>query len=384
MFKAMLIKEFTLVLRDRHSLAALFILPLLFILIMSLALKDTFNQDRGLLHYSITDKSNSTASRQIQEFLRQNSMLSVQTEKEKPAIRITIPKNFSADIFNKEATEALIQIHAEPDVKQEMILLLQAELSADIMRLRLDKILNEIADYMPETAVMLEENELRPDRMIAVHYEGLQKNQRPNATQQSVPSWIVFGMFFVTIPMSTIFINERTQNTLMRMTSMNISTPALFAGKIAPYLVINQVQVWLMILCGMYIVPLLGGDPLTLGHSIIGLCMVSFALSLAAIGTASLIAVVATTVEQAGTVGGIINILFGAVGGVMVPKFYMPESMQQLTVVSPMSWGLEGFLDIFLRGYGARAVITETVALAGFGMVLLLLAGIIFNHKTRF
>ena len=383
MFKAMLIKEFTLVLRDKHSLAALFILPLLFILIMSLALKDTFNQDRGLLHYSITDYSNSTESRKIQVFLRQNSMLTEQTEKENPAIRIQIPETFATAIFLAEPTVPLIQIHAEPDVKQEMILLLKAELSANIMRLRLGKIREEIAEYMPEAAKMLDDNTLQADSVIEIHYKGLQKNQRPNATQQSVPSWIVFGMFFVTIPMSTIFINERTQNTLMRMTSMNISTPALFAGKIAPYLVINQVQVWLMILCGMYLVPLLGGDPLTLGHSIVGLCMVSFALSLAAIGTASLIAVIAATVEQAGTVGGIINILFGAVGGIMVPKFYMPEAMQQITVVSPMSWGLEGFLDIFLRGYEASAVIPETLALAGFGMALLLLAGFVFNHKTK-
>ena len=382
MFKAMLIKEFTLVLRDRHSLAALFILPLLFILIMSLALKDTFNQDRGLLHYSITDHSNSTESRQILEFLRQNSMLTEQTEKESPPIRINIPESFTANVYQTETTAALIQIHAQPDVRQEMILLLKAELSADIMRLRLGRVRKEIAVYMPEIAKMLDGNALHSDTVIEIQYQGLQNNQRPNATQQSVPSWIVFGMFFVTIPMSTIFINERTQNTLMRMTSMNISTPALFAGKIAPYLVINQVQVWLMILCGMYLVPILGGDPLTLGHSIAGLCMVSFALSLAAIGTASLIAVISGTVEQAGTVGGIINILFGAVGGIMVPKFYMPESMQQLSIISPMSWGLEGFLDIFLRGYGAGAVLPETFALAGFGMVLLLIAGIIFNHKT--
>jgi ABC-2 type transport system permease protein len=188
-------------------------------------------------------------------------------------------------------------------------------------------------------------------------------------------------MFFVIIPMSTIFIGERKQNTLMRMASMNISVPALFAGKVIPYIIINQLQVLLMICAGVFIVPLLGGDALTLGHSIVGLILVSFSLSIAAIGTSVLIAILAGTVEQATTIGGLLNILFGAIGGVMVPKMYMPQSMQTFSNVSPMSWGLEGFLDIFLRGYGVVDVIPESLALCGFGICLLLLAAFIFHKR---
>ncbi len=219
--------------------------------------------------------------------------------------------------------------------------------------------------------------------MISIHFNGMAANEKPTSTQQSVPSWIVFGMFFVIIPMSTIFINERKQNTLMRMSAMNISVPALFAGKIAPYIVINQIQVWLMIGVGIFLVPLFGGDALTLGDSVVGLVMISLGLSLAAIGTSVLIAVLTDTVEQATTIGGIINILLGAIGGIMVPKFYMPQSMQKLADISPMSWGLEGFLDIFLRGLGAKAVMPESLALSSFGVVLLLLAGMVLSSKMR-
>ncbi len=382
MFKAMLVKEFTLVFRDKHSLAALFILPLLFILIMSLALKDTFNNERGFLHYSVTDLSLSSESRQLQKFMQQSPFLVEKPTDTKTHIQLIIPADFSTRLLQQSDTP-LLQIHAAPDIKQEMLLLLQARLSTDIMLLRLSHIQKQIAPFMREEAALLNSDNFIPESIIAIHYAGLGAKQKPNATQQSVPSWIVFGMFFVTIPMSTIFIQERSQNTLMRMSSMNISIFTLFAGKIAPYLLINQIQVWLMIGCGIFLVPLFGGDALTLGHSITGLCMVSLALSLAAIGTASLIAVLAATVEQATTIGGIINILFGAIGGVMVPKFYMPESMQNLTNISPMSWGLEGFLDIFLRGYGAQAVITESLALTGFGVGLLLLAGVVFNYKSK-
>ena len=167
------------------------------------------------------------------------------------------------------------------------------------------------------------------------------------------------------------------------MASMNISVPALFAGKVIPYILINQLQVLLMIGAGVFIVPLLGGDALTPGHSFAGLLLVSLSLSIAAIGTSVLIATLAATVEQATTIGGLLNILFGAIGGVMVPKIYMPPGMQSFSNVSPMSWGLEGFLDIFLRGGGLMDIIPESLALCTFGLGLLLLAAIIFTRRMH-
>jgi ABC-2 type transport system permease protein len=382
MLKQMLKKEFILVLRDKHSLAALFIMPFLFILIMSMALKDTFNSERPLLSYEVIDLDNSLDSKTLQDFMATSSFLykPSKTDSKDIHLSLTIPEGFSASLLQKEPAAPLLQLSVAPDVKQEMVLIFQAKISADIMRLRLMQIQKKIAPFLPDTAPQLDLDTFNTEELLQVNYHGMQKNERPTSTQQSVPSWIVFGMFFVIIPMSTIFINERKQNTLMRMASMNISVPALFTGKVVPYIIINQLQVVLMIGAGVYIVPLLGGDALTPGHSISGLAMVSLSLSIAAIGTSVLIAVLAHTVEQATTVGGLINILFGAIGGVMVPKFYMPQSMQTFADISPMSWGLEGFLDIFLRGYGAQEVLRESLALSGFGMVLLLLAAII-SHK---
>jgi ABC-2 type transport system permease protein len=296
---------------------------------------------------------------------------------------LSISQGFAQNL-NKESTgPALLQLTVASDVKQQVLTLFQGELIKGIMRLRLEKMEKELAPFLPDVAQQLEAMNLDGDGLLDVRFSGMEASEQPTSTQQSVPSWIVFGMFFVIIPVSTVFINERRQNTLMRMSAMNITVPVLFAGKIVPYMVINQVQVWLMIGVGIFIVPLCGGDALTLGGSIGGLFMVSLGLSLAAIGTSVLIAVMAATVEQATTIGGIINILLGAIGGIMVPKFYMPQAMQDIARVSPMSWGLEGFLDIFLRGLGAEAVVMESLALAGFGAGLLLVAGMVFSSKMR-
>ncbi|MBU1418973.1 MAG: ABC transporter permease [Proteobacteria bacterium] len=395
MFRAMLLKEFLLLLRDRHALAALFIMPSIFILIMSLALKDTLGSDRVLSSYAVVDQDNTAQSGRLQSFLRDNSALQVHeviitnAAQQQQALNgalhfvLSIPQGFAQNLGKEQDGPSLLQLTVASDVKPEVLAFFQAELTKGIMRLRLEKMQAELAPFLPDVAQRLEAMDFAGDGLVAVHFNGMKANEQPTSTQQSVPSWIVFGMFFVIIPMSTVFINERKQNTLMRMSAMNISVPVLFAGKIAPYMVINQIQVWLMIVVGIFVVPLFGGDALTLGHSITGLFMVSLGLSLAAIGTSVLIAVMAGTVEQATTIGGIINILLGAIGGIMVPKFYMPQAMQDFANVSPMSWGLEGFLDIFLRGLGVEAVIMESLALTGFGAGLLLVAGMVFSSKMK-
>ncbi len=389
----MLRKEFLLVLRDKHALAALFIMPSVFILIMSMALKDTFSSDRAFINYVVIDQDQTAISGELATLLKNNRLLKeyqleITSEKQLQyalnddlTFAVTIAPGFSTGL-DSENTAIPLTLNVASDVQQNVLHLFKGELSGIITQLQIKSLLRKIEPAIPGISSKTDARLLDQSNLIQVQFNGLESSQFPTSTQQSVPSWIVFGMFFIIIPMSTIFISERRQNTLMRMNGMNISIPALFTGKIVPYMVINQIQVWLMVGVGIFIVPLLGAAPLTLGNSVAALFMVSTGLSLAAIGTSTLIAVSVNSVEQATTIGGILNILFGAIGGVMVPKFLMPPAMQSFSNVSPMSWGLEGFLDIFLRGLGTRAVVTESLALAGVGLLMLLLAWGILARRT--
>src|SRR5690606_11953797 len=125
--------------------------------------------------------------------------------------------------------------------------------------------------------------------------------QAPTSVQQSVPAWLVFAMFFVVIPLSNALISERQQGTLRRLRTFATSPFLPVIGKLVPYFFITQIQVALMLAVGVWLVPLLGGDRLTLGDSIPGLMLISACLSLAALGYGILIAVAARTTDQATT-----------------------------------------------------------------------------------
>ncbi|WP_345976819.1 ABC transporter permease [Sulfurimonas sp. HSL3-7] len=393
MFKAMLIKEFLLVSRDKHALAALFVMPAVFILIMSLALKDVFNEEKALIEYAVVDRDNSLESLSVVSKLRANKVLKehkisadFKTPKEEGVqFIVVIPKGFKSQFSNDADTAASLQIEVASDIAQTHLMLFKTQVISAFMQVQLDalNLAQEMQQGVRGQGAEIKKMAFDEAKMMKIHYAALAEDEKPTSTQQSVPSWIVFSLFFVIIPMSTIFISERKQNTLMRLSTMNVSLPVLFGGKIIPYMVINQLQVWVMIAVGIFIVPLFGAAPLNIGGSLSGLIAISMALSLSAIGLSILIATLVDSVEQATTIGGIINILLGAIGGVMVPKFVMPEFMQEFANVSPMSWGLEGFLDIFLRRGGISDVLSEVLALSLFGLVSLLLAALIFNYKIR-
>jgi ABC-2 type transport system permease protein len=388
-------KELLVLRKDLHGLLVLFVMPAIFILIMSLAMRDTLSERHSVeVHYLLLDADQSTESRQLADTLDQiegfrrveqpvvkelaeaEELVAVDTYK----FAVLIPRGYGQKV-SQESREEIVELLISPTVTPQLRRLFEAVLSASVHE----------GYLLPLMEVMSEGDELfsAGESFMAMQvvktryaFKGEQPEKQPTSVQQSVPAWLVFAMFFVVIPLSTAFIVERQQGSLLRLRIMNISSFNLMLGKIVPYYLINQVQMVLMVLVGIYLVPQFGGDSLTLNGSMLGLGLISSATSLAAISFALLITTLATTHTQATTMGGVSNIIFGALGGVMVPKFVMPPFMRELADISPMSWGLEGFLDIFLRNSDWTAVVPEAFALTLFAISCLVLATFFFSRNS--
>jgi len=371
MFSAMVKKEFLLVLRDKRALAVLFLMPALFILIISVAMRDVFTQNSVSFEITIVDLDKSKITKEMINDISKNRSFQVV---DNANIVITIPQKYSQ-------SKKRLKIEIKDSLKSDEIELFKAKLLKDITNLKLKIIKNRLIEFSDEAGAAIDNISLESDELFELKYN--QNEELPNSTQQSVPSWIVFGMFFMITPISTVFINERKQNTLSRLNSMNVSVFSMVLSKIVPYLFIAQIQAFVMIAVGMFIVPLFDTPALAINGSVLALVFLSFALSLSAVGLASLIAVSSNSTEQASTIGGIMSILLGAIGGVMVPKFIMPDFMQTLANISPMSWGLDGFLDIFLRGGGIGMVLNEALMLMLFGSIALGLSMVMLHVRME-
>ena len=371
MFSAILKKEVILILRDKKALIALFLMPALFILIISVATRDMFLPSLVNFELSIKDFDKTEVTKKLINNIKNNESFSIKNSAD---IKVIVPKGFSAN-------KAKLKLSINGSLKSDEMELFKAKLLKEIASLKLKILRDRLIPFSDEAVLAIDSISFDGKDMFEISYN--KKDTIPNSTQQSVPSWIVFGMFFMITPISTIFINERKQNTLSRLKSMNVPTSLMVISKIIPYLFIAQLQAWLMFGVGKFVVPLFNTPALELNGSAFAFSFLSFGVSLCSVGLASLIAVVIDSTEQASAIGGVLSILLGAIGGVMVPKFIMPDFMQTLANISPMSWGLDGYLEIFLKEADISMVIDESAMLILFGVVSLSFSILILHSQMK-
>ncbi len=381
-------KEFIVMLRNKSALMALFVMPAIFILIMSLALKDVYSEYINAdLKYIIVNLDKENGSHKFMEELKEYKNLKFTmkesleeakelTKNEAYKFTVVINTDFSKNLYKMTARD-LIEVYMTATTKAHQKLYFESKLIQKIISMKMKKIVNAMTMYNDNIKFTTS------SELIHSHYLYTSGNQNfiPTATQQNVPAWIVFSMFFVMIPISTLFITEQNDGTFSRLKSMNSSKFILFFSKIIPYMIINQLQLLVMLSVGVFLVPLLGGDRLDMNIDFRGLFVISIAISFGAVSFAIFLSTLMKTTEQASTIGALSSILMGATGGVMIPKLVMPPLMQDMAMLSPMSWGLEGMLDIFVRSLGVEAVILESIVLVLFGIISLIFAFIFYGRR---
>jgi len=402
-FIASLIKETRLLSRDVHGLALLFVLPTAFILIMSLALQDRFGEPGEGLPVSIIDLDQSDASRDLIRRISGNPAFAIaaapdgetpealreQVEGGKPQFGAIIPEGYAASLQRSVSPAALdparsaAQPPAEiagfvaPDADRRMEAIFQSLLNEGVGRQQADAMLARLRPKPDPDAEGSEPADPAPAARVVLRHawgDAAMDEPPPSSVQQSVPAWLVFSIFFVAIPFSNTYIRERELGVLRRLRTTRMSVISHGLGKLAPYFVVNQAQVWLMLAVGVWLVPLLGGDALELRGSPLALALMGASVSVAALGLALLVSTLARTSEQATLMSGLGNIVLAAMGGVMIPRFLMPDAMQTLAGFSPMAWGLDGFLQLLLHGGGVADMIREAAKLVCLGGAAAMLA----------
>lgn len=385
MLTGLIRKELLVLSRDPHALAALFLMPAVFIIVMSFALKNMYAPSLDRLAYGIVSSENTEIATRFMHIwenthgpalgldpnstdaLRQGRLDYVLTLEAGMAEAISSPH---------PPPEAVVRLQAEPGLDQGALRTLQAELTNSLSDLRASALQAEWPDLMPAVTLSI---------LPFVAVEQISTDAaKPSAVQQNVPAWLVFGMFFVVTAIASLFVQEQRDGTLARLAGIGVPHRIQVLAKALPYVAVNIAQAALMIAVGVYLMPLLGGEALSLaGIHWPALTLVVGAVSFAAIGFALLLACLVRTHAQANALGPMLNILMAAFGGIMVPTFVMPSAMQTAATYSPMNWGLEGLLTVLLRHGDVSETLPWVGRLCLFGAITLLLAGTLFPRRIK-
>ncbi len=384
MLFALIRKEMLALNRDLHGLAALFVLPIIFIIVMSMALKDVYSPHVDNLAWAAIDQDNSVLSKSLlTRWEKENGTPIALPSDWQQALRagrlkyvLQIEPGAGSDLAQTGKVEhQRIVLLTDPALDFGVFTSLRAKIEATATALRVETMLKKLPP-----SVKLNADHLTGSTIAKA--ERINAGPRPTSVQHNVPAWLVFGMFFVVTTIAGLFVEERSCGALNRLLSLGASPLVLLLAKVLPFMLINCLQAGLMLVVGVYLIPLLGGDAISLhGINWLALLLMVLAISLAAISLALLVATLVKSQAQASAIGPMMNILMAAVGGIMVPTFVMPAVMQKLSQFSPMNWVLEGLLDVLLRGGGLDSIRIEATHLLLLAVASISLAYLIFRFK---
>jgi len=205
---------------------------------------------------------------------------------------------------------------------------------------------------------------------------GKDDEKYPSPTQHNVPAWAIFAMFFIVIPLSSTMIKERDEGNLIRLMTIPVSYITIFMAKVGVYLIVCFLQFVLMVLAGIYILPLFHLPPLETGTHYFAIAVMTITASLAALGYGIMIGTIAKTHQQAAAFGSVSIVILTAIGGLWVPVYLMPNLMKVVASYSPLNWAYNGFLDLFLRGGDLVNILPDIGKLLIFFMVTIAIAAI--------
>lgn len=380
---ALVRKECLLLLRDPHALAVLFVMPILFLVLMAAALSNYLSDQPQPLDLVLEAPQHSEASAFFQQALQEQlpgSRVLVSSDEALP--HIILADDFSETLLDTPHIGPALTYPARVDSQTRQRL--RAAVNIALAQTRLLAYLED-SDALPQDMDAEQRLQLIRQRTqsqlseLQVLASG-ELSGKANASQLSVPAWLIFGMFFVALPMAGGFQREQQSGALLRFRALGLSPTILVLSKLLPYLAINLLQFALLLAIGVYLLPLLGLSGLSLPGSPLAYVLLALSLSLAACSLGLLLASLARSGEQALLLGGGLNIILAAIGGIMVPKSVMPEAMSQLADISPMSWALDAFLTL-LVGQGTLADIAPDCARLLLFAILLGGAGLFLFRK---
>ncbi|MBQ4821338.1 ABC transporter permease [Aquimarina sp. MMG016] len=423
-FLASIKKESLQLLRDPGGLIILFLMPVILVVTITLIQDSTFKSVSGnTIDILLVDNDKGRLSAEIQKNFNEISFLNPVskikdvriTEKEasrlvasgKYQLAVVIPEGLTSDLdtqIEKNINKILEEFEGTEDTaKVEAV---QEKLSHKVVKLYFDPITQEtfrssvifsvdklIASIETKSIYQAFEKELGESESLQsfnrdqfVKYEQINpslsgEDNLPNSVQHNIPAWTLFAIFFMIIPLSLNLVHEKGQGTFMRLQTTPVNYLTIIGGKGFVFLFVSLVQFTLILLIGVYLFPKLGLPNLEISGYIGLLYLVALSAGLAAVGLGVLLGTLFNTHEQTAPFCAVLIIILAAIGGVWVPVFVMPKTMQIVAKISPLNWGLEGFYDCFLRKGSFIDILPEIGLLIGFFISTIVIAIIYYEKK---
>lgn len=177
-------------------------------------------------------------------------------------------------------------------------------------------------------------------------------------------SQLILFMFLTSMTAATQLILTRQLGVSRRMVASPTSVGTILVGETLGRFGVAMVQGLFIVVLSALAFGVAWGDPVAAG-----LIVVAFAL--VGTGVAMVLGVFANNPEQAGTLGVLVGMGLGAIGGAMVPLEVFGEPLRTIAHLTPQAWAIDALREVALHYGGVVDVLPQLAVLFGFAVVLL-------------
>jgi ABC-type multidrug transport system permease subunit len=235
-------------------------------------------------------------------------------------------------------------------------------------------------------AIMTRLNEMRENPIISVVSEDLQSakvegNWAILFLANLIPGVTVMFIFFGVGTTAASLLNERESGTLRRVLASPVPRGAMIAGKMLAYMFMACMQVVVL-----FSVAHLGfGMPL--GKSPLGLIAITVAVAFVATALGMVVATLAKSADQAGSIGSVLALVMGGVGGSMpmgtaYPMFRAQGLQGILAHIAPHGYAVEAYYRVMAEKAALINILPLVGVLAVMGLAFFIVATLRFKFEA--
>jgi len=394
-------KDITIFLKDRGAIVYLFLLPLLFIVVMSGALsavgQSTPQPTRIAL--PVVDLDGGEAARSLVQALDAAGGVRVEAYEQDVAVALlregklgrvlTIPSGFTANLAADRPSTLRLVNHPDADPEKNEAVRVVVEGVARDMALQsqilasLRQMGEMLADAPPEyqeafsteravaqARSQFEASAKRPlvevRQCVPAITSQPQEATTPGLNLTAVPGLAVLFVFLTAQATAYSIHEEKKIGSFRRLLAAPLSKASLLLGKMLPNLVTALLQMAAILAFGAFGLRLLGLTPVSLGRDPLALSLVVLLIALCSSALGLTIAALARTEGQVGGISQVLLWVMAILGGSIIPLFALEMYLGPLPRIVPHYWANRALDNLMLRGLTLAGVGTEMIVLLGF------------------
>ncbi len=354
--------------RDRRTLALLFIAPIVILGLFYLILRggsskpevDVVNLDQGPLGGAVAQQLLDSA--RVQASSTDAAMAEKRLHDGSTAGYVLLPPGFTQSAI--AARDIAPEVHLEgsqPGLNQPVVLAVN------------EAILRSVQQLAPNAAGAAGSTP-RLDLRLTYLHGGASLDTLDYFGAGFVGLVVFFLVFVVTI---VSFLRERSQGTLERLMASPLRRGEVVVGYMLGFSILAMVQSVEVIAFGLYVLHIYDAGPAWL------IFVLTLLLALAAVNLGIFLSMFARTEFQAVQFIPIVIVPQVLLSGIVFPLSTEPQWMQYVSRVLPLTYAVDGLLQVMVRGAGLEAARVQLDTIVVLGFVLLMIAASAATLRRR-